>query len=88
MPLINSRGEKISYECKDLIEELEGDIAEFGGDMVVDVVTMRVKGVTLYTDYNFVEKDKPPFKLKEYENHKLMTASMLLALLKIENAIC
>lgn len=60
MPLINHQGERISYECEDLIKELEDDIAEFGGDMIVDVVTMRAKGVTLYIDYNFVEEGKPP----------------------------
>jgi hypothetical protein len=35
MPLINHQGERISYECEDLIKELEDDIAEFGGDMRV-----------------------------------------------------
>ena len=88
MPLINHQGERISYECEDLIKELEDDIAEFGGDMIVDVVTMRAKGVTLYIDYNFVEEGKPPFELREYESHKLMKASMLSALLKMENSIC
>lgn len=56
--------------------------------MIVDVVTMRAKGVTLYIDYNFVEEGKPPFELREYEGRKLMKASMLLALLKMENSIC
>lgn len=88
MPLINHQGERISYECEDLIKELEDDIAEFGGNMIVDVVTMRAKGVTLYIDYNFVEEGKPPFELREYESRKLMKASMLLALLKMENSIC
>ena len=44
--------------------------------MIVDVVTMRAKGVTLYVDYNFVEEGKPPFELREYESHKLMKASV------------
>ena len=37
MAFINSNGERISYDCSDLIEELSDDIEEFGGDIIVNV---------------------------------------------------
>lgn len=37
MAFINSNGERISYDCSDLIEELSDDIEEFGGDTIVNV---------------------------------------------------
>ena len=39
MAFTNNLGHKISYDCEDLIEELKQDIEEFGGDMLVEVVT-------------------------------------------------
>jgi hypothetical protein len=39
MAFLNKGGKRISYECGDLIEELRGDIEEFGGDLIIEVVT-------------------------------------------------
>ena len=54
MAFINSNGERISYDCSDLIEELRDDIEEFGGDTVVNVWCREDQGVTLYTNYDFI----------------------------------
>lgn len=86
MAFVNENGEKISYECSELIKELTEDIKEFGGDMIVEVVTEVKNGVTIYKDYNFIEKGNDiGFELLETESTKKMTASALLELYKIEN---
>ena len=35
-----------------------GDIEEFGGDLIIEVVTEEREGVVLYKDYNFIDNDK------------------------------
>ena len=87
MGFINNEGRKISYDCSDLIEELKQDIAEFGGDMIVEVVTEELQGVTIYKDYNFVDKDdsENEFTLTPTESSQRMTATALLMLYEKEN---
>lgn len=51
MAFICRDGERVSYDAHDLIEELKEDIAEFGGDKLVYVITQSYKDVTLYKDY-------------------------------------
>lgn len=88
MAFRNSQGKAISFECSELIEELNEDIAEFGGDMLVEVVTEEREGVTIYKDYNFVDGDEnTTFKLSEGEKMQKMTASALLLLYEKENSI-
>ncbi len=48
MFLRNALGMTISYDCLELIEKLRTNIAEFGGDMLVEVVTEEKEGVTIY----------------------------------------
>lgn len=88
MAFTNKYGQKISYDCGDLIEELKQDISEFGGDLIVEVVTEERKGVTLYKDYNFIDDDvETDFILNENEKLQMMTASALLVLYEKENEI-
>jgi len=88
MAFVNNIGMKISYECTELIEELKEDIAEFGGDKILEVVTEEREGVTIYKDYNFIEDDPATqFKLEPGEKLQRMTASALMILYEIENSI-
>lgn len=65
MAIINATGMAISYECSDLIEELELDIAEFGNDLVVEVVVQEYCGVLIHKDYNFRQSDLDPEDLND-----------------------
>lgn len=88
MAFINHSGKSISFDCTELIEELKEDIAEFGGNMLIEVVTEEREGVTIYKDYNFVDDDeKTAFKLSKNEKLQRMTASGLLLLYEQENSI-
>ena len=88
MAFTNKYGQKISYDCQELIEELKQDITEFGSDMLVDVVTEEREGVTLYKDYNFIDDDvETDFMLNKNEKLQRMTASALLVLYEKENKI-
>lgn len=88
MSFINNLGHKISYDCEELIEELKQDIEEFGGDMLVEVVTEEYEGVTLYKDYNFIDDDEDTaFILAENEKMVRMTATALLILYEQENQL-
>lgn len=88
MAFRNTLGKSISYDCSELIEELKADIAEFGGDKMLEVVTEEQEGVTIYKDYNFIDDDESTaFKLTEKEKLQRMTASALLLLYKEENSI-
>lgn len=88
MAFINSKGESISFDCSQLIEELKEDIEEFGSNLIVDVVTEEIKGVMIYKDYNFVDNDESTaFELSTNENLQRMKASALLLLYEQENTI-
>lgn len=88
MAFVNNMGMKISYDCTELIEELKEDIAEFGGDKILEVVTEEREGVTIYKDYNFIMDDPDAeFKLNPGEKMQRMTASALLMLYEKENSI-
>lgn len=89
MAFINNEGKSISYDCTDLIDELEQDIAEFGGDRIMDVITEQKHGVTLYKDYWIHDPDlsMPTPALKDTESIITMTATALMEVYKIENEI-
>lgn len=89
MAFINAEGQKISYECSDLIEELKEDINEFGGDKFVYVWCKDSQGVTLYTNYDFIESEESETEteLNDDEYLKQMTMTTLLILLEKQNEI-
>lgn len=73
---------KVSYECSELIEELKQDIAEFGNDMELYVITEQVSGVTIYKDYDF---EKP--QIKDPESVQKISAADLLKKYEYQNRI-
>ena len=81
----------ISYECEELIDELERDISEFGGDLIVEVVTEESHGVTIYKDYNFLpDPDFPDgnsFILDMTERVKKIRADELLKIYKKQDSV-
>lgn len=90
MAFRNHEGMSISYECEELIEELQQDILEFGRDLVVEVVTEEKYGVKLYKDYNFLPDDEPDgysFVLNMNERVERILATELLELYIQENEI-
>lgn len=89
MAFINANGESISYECSDLIEELNQDIEEFGGDRIVAVWCKEFEGVIIYTNYDFIIDEEPitEEELEEGEFLKSMTMTALLLLLEKQNEI-
>lgn len=89
MAFINANGESVSYECSELIKELKADIKEFGGDKIVSVWCKDYKGVVIYTNYDFIDKEDPisPSELKDDEFLKEMTMTALLVVLEKQNEI-
>lgn len=89
MEFINPQGIKISFECSELIEELKADILEFGGDKIVAVWCKDNSGVTIYTNYDFIEEEQPitENELQDDEYIQKMTMSALLVLLEKQNEI-
>ena len=89
MAFINKYGIKISYECAELIKELKQDIEEFGGDTIVVVWCMEFDGITLYTNYDFIEEEEPIMEneLRDGEFFEQMTMTALLILLEEQNKV-
>ena len=88
MSFKNEYGANISYECDDLIEELKADIAEFGGDTIVAVWCKKTHGVTIYTNYDFIEEPGiSASELNDGEYLTKMTMSALLVLFEKQNEI-
>ena len=89
MAFVNANGENISYDCSALIEELKQDIAEFGENTIVAVWCKEYNGVTVYTNYDFIEDDAPitEDELEDGEWIKWMTMSALLIVLEKQNKI-
>lgn len=80
----NKYGEKISYDCSDLLKELMQDIEGFGSDLMVEVITEVHDGVKLYLDY-FPLEDSPLPPIKDSEKVEMMKATELLHLYIQEN---
>lgn len=75
---------KISYECSDLIEELNQDIEEFGNiDMYAFFET--INDLVFITNYDFITDEKP-LSSKEFKDGTLCVKKMkALEILKILN---
>ena len=87
MAFIAKNGQRISYYCEELIQELKQDILEFGGDKIVYVWCVEFKGVTLYTNYDFIVPDAPltAEEINRADHIKRMSMSALLILLEAQN---
>ena len=89
MAFINNNGVAVSYDSDALIAELSADIAEFGANENVIVWCKECKGITLYTNYDFIV-DENTIKMAELEDEetlKIMTMGELLKLLEQQNSV-
>lgn len=86
---VNNEGKSISYECSELIAELKSDIQEFGTEKEVTVWCRKESGVTLYINYDFIDKENPlkEEELEPWEFVKVMQIGDLLNLLEEQNSI-
>jgi hypothetical protein len=76
---------KLSYECSDLIEEIKGDISEFGEELEVCVLVKNFHGCKIYKEYDFVDTVFEP--LHDDEFIEKMTIGKLLELCEQQNSI-
>lgn len=79
---------KVSYECSELIEELEKDIEEFG-NINMYAFFEKVKGHMFLTNYDFIEEEMP-LNVKELKDGtiiKIMKAKEILDILEKQNSI-
>lgn len=74
---------KISYECSELIEELELDIEKFGN---IDMYAFfdRIGGNIYLTDYDFIDNEPKNVKTSTVQ---IMKASEILKILKKQNEL-
>nr|DAT49606.1 MAG TPA: hypothetical protein [Caudoviricetes sp.] len=78
----------VSFECTELIKELRQDIADFGENLIVEVIATQLYGATIYKDYNFISDDEnTKFELKQNEKLVKMPAVELLKLYEKENRL-
>lgn len=88
MAFVNKNGERISFECDKLIEELRSDIQEFGGDKLVAVWCRKERGVEVYVNYDFYDAENPILEAELRDEYiKTMTMTALLILLEKQNEI-
>lgn len=78
----------ISFDCEDLIYDVECDIKEFGENKVVTVWQKKFYNQIFYVNYDFVEpKEVAPAEIREGETLVKMTLGELLEYLKNQNTI-
>lgn len=89
MALINQNNTHIIYESSELIADLKQDILEFGNDYIVAVWYKEIDGVTVYTNYDFINEDSPidQSELQDGEKIKQMTMGALLVALEQQNSM-
>ena len=76
---------KLSYECSDLIEEIKGDISEFGEDLEECVLVKDFHGCKIYKENDFVDTVFEP--LHDDEFIEKMKIGKLLELCEQQNSI-
>lgn len=84
MAIIGKSGELLSYDSSRMIDELDLDIAKFGGHLIVDAVVRKINDVYFFIDYDFAPIK---MKLKKGEKAVRMTASALMLVLQKQDAI-
>ena len=82
---------KISYECSELIEEVQEDIAEFTADTKVMVWFRRYPeyNTKFVVNYDFITEDDPitSDEIGENETLNILTLGELLEILQEQNEI-
>lgn len=89
MALINQNDTHVIYESSELIADLKQDILECGSNHIVAVWYKEVEGVTVYTNYDFINEESPieQSELQEGEKIKPMTMGALLVALEQQNSM-
>lgn len=77
---------KISYECSELIEELEADIEEFG-DIDMYAFFDKINDNLFLTDYDFIDDNDISSREVKNSTVQIMRASKILEVLKEQNSI-
>ena len=79
---------KFSYDCENLIEELENDIREFG-DIEMYAFFEKIEGFTILTNYDFIVEETPleSEELEEDVIIQILKASKILEILEKQNKI-
>ena len=88
MPIKGKGGLQITFECSDLISELEKDIAEFGENFMFEVYLRYYPqyDVEVISNYDFIVAGAPRSPMKPHERSVIMQASVLLEMLKKQNS--
>lgn len=86
MALTNNEGLLVSYECSDLIKELEEDMKELG-DFKAYAYYKREKGVKLYVDYDCHEESLSGEADHKEDNYDVVDANYLLKYFKKQNSV-
>ena len=80
--------EAISFDCEDLIYDVECDIKEFGKTKVVTVWKKKFYNKTFYVNYDFAApKEVAPAEMREGETLVEMTLGELLERLQAQNSV-
>lgn len=89
MALIDQNDTHVIYESSELIADLKQDILECGSNHIVAVWYKEVEGVTVYTNYDFINEESPidQSELQEGEKIKPMTMGALLVALEQQNSM-
>lgn len=77
---------KISYECSDLITELEADIEEFG-DIDMYAFFDKINDNLFLTDYDFIDDNDISSREVKNSTVQIMKASKILEVLKKQNSL-
>lgn len=79
----------LSYECEELIEELEEDIAVFGEEQLLYAMFEIIDNSLFLTNYDFITKEEPltEEEKSEYKMIVELKAKDILKLLEMQNKI-
>ena len=85
MAIIRKWNKFLLYDSSCLIDDLDLDIIEYGGHLIVDAVVRKIGD-----EYLFVNYDYAPIKMKLKKGEKvvIMTASSLMIFLRQQNLYC
>ncbi len=88
MAIVGDDGFSYSLESDDLIADLKEDIKEFGPQKNYYCWFKLVDDVKLYTNYDFIEPEKPLVQdeIKDGEKVEILTAEKLLERLEKQNS--
>ena len=89
MAIVTKNGVNISFDSNELIREVENDILEFGGNVIVAVWVRDFDDAKIIVNYDFIDGDAPitEKEIQEGENIEKMTLENLCIYLKKQNEV-